>query len=53
MMNCLEVLIPHVPVGLTILSYQLIWKISEDKVDTQRQIPFGHAERMSFSQGGL
>ena len=48
-----KVLIPHVPVGLTILSYQLIWKITEDKVDTQRQIRFGHAEKMSSSQGGL
>ena len=47
-----KVLIPHVRVGLTILSYQLIWKVTEDKVDTQRQIRFGHAEKMSFSQSG-
>jgi hypothetical protein len=48
-----KVLIPHVLVDLTNLYYQLIWKITEDKMDTQRQIRFGHAEKMSFSQGGL
>ena len=34
------------------LSHQWIRKVAEDKVDTQRQIRFGHAEKKtSFSEG--